>query len=121
VLACGLICTLAACSGSATSTRDLPTDVSGPVRGFQIQIHTTDEKATAENVVAEAQTWWASLDEQEKRRLYGSTSMPVEVKWLQPYYRVRMGHFRSREEARGLLSQVAGQFPAAFIVPDTLE
>lgn len=117
-ICCGLML-LGACSSSQeTSIPEIPP---GPVRGFQIQIHTTEENAEAHNVAQEASSWLASLDEDVKRKLNGSTDIPVEIKWLQPYYRVRVGHFRTREEARGMMAKIAEQFPAAFIVPDTIQ
>lgn len=120
VLMFGLMLAMAACAGPRQTARRLPPPPE-TMRGFQVQIFTTENKSSAEEMVTEALNWWASLDEDQKRILYGSTTMPVEVKWLQPYYRVRMGHFRSREEARGLLNRAVGQFPAAFVVPDTIE
>ncbi len=35
-----------------------------------------------------------------------------------PYYRVRVGDFRTKLEAEGFLSQLSGQYPNAFSVPD---
>ncbi len=117
LLATGFVMLVASCAGPQhVDTFQVPPP--GPKRSFQVQIHTTDQKDMAEHVVAEAQAWWASLDPEERVRLYATSAIPVEVKWLQPYYRVRIGHFRSRDDARGLLEQVADQFPAAFIVPD---
>lgn len=120
LLATGLVMLVASCSGPQhVDTFQVPPP--GPKRSFQVQIHTTDQKDMAEHVVAQAQAWWDALDPEQRARLYATSAIPVEVKWLQPYYRVRIGHFRSRDDARGLLEQVSGQFPAAFIVPDTIE
>ena len=99
-------------------TTDIPTR---PLRGFQIQIHTTEENDVAHSIATEASRWLASLDDDLKRKLNGSTEIPVEIKWLQPYYRVRVGQFRTREEARGMMAKIAEQYPAAFIVPDTIQ
>lgn len=120
LLATGIMMLVASCAGPQhVDTFQVPPP--GPKRSFQVQIHTTDQKDMAEHVVAEAQAWWDALKPEERERLYATNTIPVEVKWLQPYYRVRIGHFRSRDDARGLLEQVSGQFPAAFIVPDTIE
>jgi hypothetical protein len=35
-----------------------------------------------------------------------------------PYYRVRVGDFRTKLEAEGFLIQLTGQYPNAFPVPD---
>ena len=55
-----------------------------------------------------------------QRALFGVGYLFVEIKWLDLYYRVRIGHFRSREEARSVLAEVARKFPAALVVPDTI-
>lgn len=75
----------------------------------------------AEEMAENATVWLASLDEDLIRKLHGSTDIPVQIKWLQPYYRVRVGHFRTREEARGMMAKMSEEFPAAFIVPDTIQ
>ncbi len=38
--------------------------------------------------------------------------------YLQPYYRVRMGAFATREDAEAALALVRRQYPEAFLVPD---
>lgn len=115
----GTLVLISAC----TSTEEIipPEIVPGPVRGFQIQIHTTEENMDAEEMAENATVWLASLDEDLIRKLHGSTDIPVQIKWLQPYYRVRVGHFRTREEARGMMAKMSEEFPAAFIVPDTIQ
>ncbi|MBX2819278.1 MAG: SPOR domain-containing protein [Rhodothermaceae bacterium] len=115
----GTLIVLSAC----TSTEEViaPQVPPSPVRGFQIQIHTTDENVDAHEMAEQATVWLASLEEGLVRKLHGSTDIPVEIKWLQPYYRVRVGHFRTREEARGMMAKMSEEFPAAFIVPDTIQ
>ena len=111
---------LNACVG--TQEVVIPTETTPiPVRGFQIQIHTTEENTIAHDVAEQATAWLATLDRDDLRKMHGSVEIPVEIKWLQPYYRVRVGHFRTREEARGMMAMIAEEFPAAFIVPDTIQ
>lgn len=38
-----------------------------------------------------------------------------------PYYRVRVGDFRTKLEAEGFLFQLAATYPNAFTVPDRVE
>ena len=121
MLLAGLMITISSCTGLTQSGASLPESSPGPLRGFQIQILTTTEKVYAEQTVAEAQQWWDQRKEADRVVLYGAANIPVEIKWLQPYYRVRLGHFRSREEARSLLKEISPRFPAAFIVPDTID
>ena len=115
------LCMASACSGSKEATPALIEPPPGPVRGFRIQIHTTEENEAAHEVAEQAAAWFESLEEDKRRILNGSTKLPVEIKWLQPYYRVRIGHFRTRSEAKNMMERVAERFPAAFIVPDTIQ
>jgi len=38
--------------------------------------------------------------------------------YQQPNYKVRVGDYRSRFEAKKLLSELEGQYPTTFVVPD---
>jgi hypothetical protein len=38
-----------------------------------------------------------------------------------PYYRVRVGDFRTKLEAEGFLFQLATNYPNAFTVPDRIQ
>jgi len=115
-----MLLVLASCTASHAPSQFASNFSVGPVRGFQIQIHSTQYKATADSTVDTASGWWNDMDEEKQRALFGVRDLPIEIKWLDPYYRVRIGHFRSREEARAVLDIVAEKFPAAFIVPDTM-
>jgi hypothetical protein len=44
--------------------------------------------------------------------------IPAYLSYQQPNYKVRVGDYRSRFEARKLLSQLEGKFPTTFVVPD---
>ncbi|MFK7847318.1 MAG: SPOR domain-containing protein [Rhodothermales bacterium] len=116
----GMLVVMSACT-TAQSPSQYTTHFSrGVVRGFQIQIHSTQDKTAAEEVVAAAEVWWQSIPDSEQRTLFGVGFLPVEIKQLAPYYRVRIGHFRTRDDARAILDKVAAQFPAAFVVPDRM-
>jgi hypothetical protein len=45
---------------------------------------------------------------------------PVYITFKEPYYRVRVGDFRSRLEAEGLLQMIRLDWPNAFIVKDRI-
>lgn len=116
----GMLIVMSACTATQPPSQYTAHFSRGAVRGFQIQIHSTQDKTAAEEVVTEAENWWNSISENEQRILFGVAFLPVEIKQLSPYYRVRIGHFRTREDARAILDKVAAQFPAAFVVPDTI-
>ncbi|WP_321368145.1 SPOR domain-containing protein [uncultured Draconibacterium sp.] len=46
---------------------------------------------------------------------------PVHIKFVAPNFRVRVGDFRTKNEALKLYKQVQKDYPAAFIVPDVIE
>lgn len=43
------------------------------------------------------------------------------VQYDQPYYRLKIGDFKTRLEARGYLELVIQEFPSAFIVADAIK
>jgi len=46
---------------------------------------------------------------------------PVDLTYGAPYYRVRVGNFRSRIEAEGLLKRILPLFSQAFITKDKIK
>ncbi len=48
-------------------------------------------------------------------------NIPTYLSFGQPYYRVRVGNFRSRIEAEGQLRFIKNQFNQAFITKDQIE
>lgn len=52
------------------------------------------------------------------------TSYPgynVYVTYVSPDFKVRVGDFRTRNEALRFMKEIQGQFPRAFVVPDLIE
>jgi hypothetical protein len=45
----------------------------------------------------------------------------VHVKYAAPNFRVRVGDFRTKNEALKLLRRIQKDYPGAFIVPDTID
>ncbi len=89
------------------------------MQGFRIQILTTPEKQTADFQVEEALGWLGDLS-RRPTGLESAEEAPVYLAWKQPYYRVRLGNFATRDEAQQALYLVGERFPEAFIVPDTV-
>ena len=81
------------------------------VQGFRVQVFTSEDRAAAERTRAEVEAW-AQTAGGAARGLRG------EVAYLEPYYRVRLGAFASREEAEAALAAVRAAYPEAFLVPD---
>lgn len=84
------------------------------VEGYRVQVFTSASRETAERVRAEAVAWW----ERAQRQAGAPEQMEALVAYLQPYYRVRLGAFGTREEAEAALGFVRQQYPEAFLVPD---
>jgi len=45
---------------------------------------------------------------------------PVHVKFIAPNFRVRVGDFRTKNEAWKLYREIQKQYPTAFVVPDII-
>lgn len=45
----------------------------------------------------------------------------IYVLYVSPDFKVRVGDFRTKNEALELMKKIQGRFPNAFIVPDTIE
>ena len=84
------------------------------VDGYRVQIFNTASRDAAERVRSEADAWW-----QRARPASGAPrDMDLRIAYQQPYYRVRMGGFATREEADQALALVRQQYPDAFLVSD---
>ena len=84
------------------------------VDGYRVQIFNTASRDAAERVRGNAMDWWQSA-----RSTAGAPrTMDVVVAYQQPYYRVRMGAFGTREDADRALALIRQRFPDAFLVSD---
>ena len=88
------------------------------VRGFRVQILATPTRTEADLAVEEVLNWWDGLSEAGKDGQ--ADPLDVEIVWLQPYYRVRIGNFVEDGEAQRMLRVLEPQYPEAFIVPDNV-
>jgi hypothetical protein len=43
------------------------------------------------------------------------------ISYISPDFKVRVGDFRTKNEALKLMKEIQGQFPKAFVVPDVIE
>lgn len=89
------------------------------VQGFRIQIYSTLERSAAVQVEEQAKSWWRTEQPAAPQGLFPD-ELPVVTRYLQPYYRVRIGNFATRAQAERARSFLARQYPDAFIVPDTV-
>ncbi len=93
--------------------------VESNVRGFRVQVFQTLDKNSAVDLEEDAKAWWSEVQEEAPPGLLGD-DMAISVVYMQPYYRVRIGNFTSRDAAERARSYLTRRFPDAFIVPDTI-
>lgn len=89
--------------------------------GFRIQVISTLDKKEADQMVEDALTWWQEfIADAALSALYPQieSEPPVYQDFRAPYYRVRIGNFRNREDAERLLDVVEKSYASAFIAPD---
>ncbi len=87
--------------------------------GFRVQIFSSIERNETVEAQENVQIWWREQREEGAipEDLFPE-GLPVYSVYSQPYYRIRVGDFLSREEARTLHGVLARHFTDAFIVPD---
>lgn len=81
-----------------------------PIEGFRIQIFMESGNAAVERAQAAIALYQEAFPEDKTYLSFG-----------QPYYRVRVGDFRTRLEAEGRLQQVIRLFSQAFVIKDIIE
>lgn len=79
----------------------------GKIKGFRVQIHFGSEKAKALEVKSKF------ISQNHKASAY--------LDYQQPYFKIRVGDFRTKLEAYKFLQEILGDFPGAFIVNDEIE
>lgn len=79
----------------------------GKTAGYRVQIHFGAEKAKA----LEVKTKYSELKK----------DVPSYLDYQQPYFKIRVGNFRTRLDAYRFLQEISGEFPGAFIVADEIE
>jgi hypothetical protein len=108
------------CSGPSAE-RSASTDADIPARVYHVQLDMTEKKHAAHQTLGAALSWWEDhVDSLGPRPLDlgASAAQPAHIEWKAPYYRVRLGPFSSRTEARSVLQRARTAFPEAFVAPD---
>ncbi len=79
----------------------------GKSKGYRVQIHFGPEKAKAQDVRSKFMTEYHDI--------------AAYLDYQQPYFKIRVGDFRTKLEAYKLLQLISIDFPGAFIVSDDIE
>ena len=99
--------------GGSTAPAPAPREPqAAEVDGYRVQVFTSSSRDAAERVRSEAVAWWTRTQPGSSR------SLEALVAYRQPYYRVQLGAFATREDADAALAVVRRQYPEAFVVPD---
>lgn len=86
--------------------------------GFRIQLMTTANISVADSMSLAYYDW---LEEQEDEKITFSPAPDAYITFRQPYYRVRIGDFRQRENANSYLRLLRDRFPGAWVVIDSID
>lgn len=77
------------------------------IKGYRIQIISDNNRANVYD---------------QKAKVYAHFSeFKSYLKYVQPYYKLRIGDFKTKLEARNYLEKVIKEFPSAFIVFDDIK
>ena len=79
----------------------------GKIKGYRVQIHFGAEKIKAKDVKSKFLTRFPDI------RAYDIFETP--------YFKIRVGDFRTKLEAYKFMKQIQDDFPGAFIVQDDIE
>lgn len=78
------------------------------IKGYRVQIHFGTEKTKA-------------LDAKNKFMGLYQNKTASYLDYQQPYFKIRVGNFRTKLEAYKFLQEISGAFPGSFIVTDNIE
>jgi hypothetical protein len=94
------------------ATEPVPTEV----EGYRVQVFSSQSRDAAERVRADALAWWTEVRSEPD----APGALAATVSYQQPYYRVRLGAFETREAADEALALVRRRFSDAYVVPDVV-
>jgi len=87
-------------------------------QGFRIQILATLDKQEADLAYEDALSWWEGFEEKSYVNEGDSwQDPPVYLDFHPPYYRLRVGNFVNRDDAKQLLDVVQRDYLGAFVAP----
>ncbi len=89
------------------------------VQGFRIQVLSSVEKDVAIRQEEAIKAWWRSIPAGQRPAFF-SDPIRVYLGYRQPYYRVRVGNFSTRQQAETALAYLQDSFPESFIAIDNV-
>ncbi len=91
------------------------------IMGYRVQVFSSIDRNEALIMLDSVMEWVDSLEEERRRALGLSRSGQEEVArtiFASPYYRVRVGDFRTKDQAVVLRNAMERRFPQLLVVPD---
>ncbi|MFB6099462.1 MAG: SPOR domain-containing protein, partial [Salinibacter sp.] len=83
------------------------------IEGFRVQVFSARDQQAAQDFRETVRRWWEK-HKKEAPQVFREDP-PMVIKYSQPYYRVRIGAFATRDAAEEALSFIKGAYPTAFI------
>lgn len=80
------------------------------IRGYRVEIYFSSDMKAKENAFKQKVKFLSKYPEYD-----------VHVKYVAPNFKVRVGDFRTKNEALKLEKKIKKDYPGAFIVPDIIE
>ena len=91
------------------------------VDGFRVQVFSSVDRNEAVNAEESLRRWLRTKTVVELDSLGLFSSGEIVSLYRQPYYRVRIGAFMTREEASPLSEVMRRIYPSTLVVPDLIE
>lgn len=88
--------------------------VTQTIQGYRVQVYSAQDKQSAEEFRERVRVWWNSAQDDAPDDPFAGR-LPIVVEYGQPYYRVRVGAYASREEATDALEFIQQEFADAFV------
>ncbi len=88
--------------------------VTQTIDGYRVQVYSAQDKQSAEEFRERVRVWWNSAKDDAPDDPFAGR-LPIVVEYGQPYYRVRVGAFASRESADDALAFIQKEFADAFV------
>jgi len=93
--------------------------VTQTIQGFRVQVYSAQDKQSAEEFRERVRQWWRVESENAPEDVFAGR-LPIVIEYGQPYYRVRVGAYATREVATDALNFIQQEFADAFVARSTV-
>ncbi len=89
------------------------------VEGYRVQVFSAQDQEAAQKFREKVRQWWERNKDKAPADLFANET-PIVIEYSQPYYRVRIGAFASREDASDALEFIRKAYQEAFVAQSTV-